>query len=120
MRLFKRGAANGEEGSSSEKSMDQEREGKDDECIRRHFIISGRVQGVGFRYTASQVANTYGLTGWVCNCYDGTVEMEVQGPEEMVNTFLKRMQLMNKWMRVEHVEESDRPVINESGFRERY
>ncbi|MCD7862816.1 MAG: acylphosphatase [Lachnospiraceae bacterium] len=120
MRLFKRGAANGEEGSSSEKSMDQERERKDDEGIRRHFIVSGRVQGVGFRYTAFQVANTYGLTGWVCNCYDGTVEMEVQGPEEMVNTFLKRMKLMNKWMRVEHVEESDRPVINESGFSERY
>ncbi len=88
--------------------------------IRRHFIVSGRVQGVGFRYTAYQVANSYGLTGWVRNCYDGTVELEVQGPEGLVGTFLKRMQLMNKWMRIEHVEGNDMPVINESGFQERY
>ena len=42
--------------------------------IRKHIIFYGRVQGVGFRYYAVQKANQLGLTGWVKNLYDGSVE----------------------------------------------
>ena len=42
--------------------------------IRKHIIFYGRVQGVGFRYYAVQKANQLGLTGWVRNCWDETVE----------------------------------------------
>ena len=45
--------------------------------IRKHIIFYGRVQGVGFRYYAVQKANQLGLTGWVKNLYDGSVEMKV-------------------------------------------
>ena len=47
--------------------------------IRRHYTFRGRVQGVGFRYRASYAASMYGVTGWVCNRYDDSVEMEAQG-----------------------------------------
>ncbi|MCD7807633.1 MAG: acylphosphatase [Lachnospiraceae bacterium] len=88
--------------------------------IRKHFLVSGRVQGVGFRYTALRVAEKYGLTGWVRNQADETVELEVQGPEELVDTYIKRVQLSSVWMKIEHVEETDMDVIKEDGFRVRF
>jgi acylphosphatase len=52
----------------------------------RHVIFHGRVQGVGFRYTARQIAGHYEVTGFVRNLPDGTVEMFVQGsPAEIDN-----------------------------------
>ena len=42
--------------------------------IRRHYLFYGRVQGVGFRFTTYQKAKNLGLTGWVCNLSDGSVE----------------------------------------------
>lgn len=52
--------------------------------MRRNYRFYGEVQGVGFRYRASQAARSLGLTGWVRNDFDGSVEMEIQGtPEEM-------------------------------------
>lgn len=46
---------------------------------RIHYIFHGDVQGVGFRYTSAGIAKSLGITGWVKNLYDGTVEMEAQG-----------------------------------------
>lgn len=40
--------------------------------VRKRIIFRGRVQGVGFRYTAKYLAQSLGLTGWVRNEYDGT------------------------------------------------
>ena len=45
----------------------------------RYVIFVGRVQGVGFRFTALNIANLYQLTGYVRNLPDGTVEMVAQG-----------------------------------------
>lgn len=45
----------------------------------KHIIFTGRVQGVGFRFTAFHTANRYKLTGFVRNSPDGTVEMLAQG-----------------------------------------
>jgi acylphosphatase len=50
----------------------------------KHIVFAGRVQGVGFRFTALDIANRYGLTGQVRNLPDGTVEMIAQGPSENV------------------------------------
>ena len=49
------------------------------EKVRKHIIFYGRVQGVGFRYYSVYKSRKLGITGWVRNLYDGTVEMEVQG-----------------------------------------
>lgn len=53
--------------------------------VRKHIIVSGEVQGVGFRYHASYAAQRYGVTGWVKNLNDGRVELEVQGTEETID-----------------------------------
>ncbi|HLR63105.1 MAG TPA: acylphosphatase [Lentibacillus sp.] len=53
-----------------------------------HVIVSGRVQGVGFRITAQQQAGRYDLTGWVQNKADGSVELEVEGDDNKVQAFL--------------------------------
>ena len=51
----------------------------------RHIIFSGRVQGVGFRFTVHRLANRYKLTGQVRNVPGGTVEMIAQGPVEIID-----------------------------------
>ena len=56
--------------------------------IRCHYVFKGEVQGVGFRYTAQYAANSLGLTGWVKNNWDGSVEMEVQGDDESIEKML--------------------------------
>jgi acylphosphatase len=50
----------------------------------KHIIFTGQVQGIGFRFTALDIANRYKLTGLVRNLPDGTVEMITQGPSEDV------------------------------------
>ncbi len=50
----------------------------------RRLKISGHVQGVGFRYYVHHHAQRLGLTGWVRNCRDGSVEAVVQGTHEAV------------------------------------
>lgn len=47
--------------------------------VARHIIFGGRVQGVGFRYTARDIARQRGIKGYVRNLSDGTVEMFAQG-----------------------------------------
>ena len=47
--------------------------------VAKHIFFSGRVQGVGFRFTALRIAQRYSLAGYVRNCPDGRVEMLAQG-----------------------------------------
>jgi len=54
----------------------------------RHIIFTGYVQGVGFRFTAHRIATRRGLTGWVKNLTDGSVEMVVQGPSDYIENCL--------------------------------
>jgi acylphosphatase len=52
------------------------------------LIIEGTVQGVGFRQALATQANALGLTGWVCNRRDGTVEACFQGPQQDVEALV--------------------------------
>ncbi len=56
--------------------------------MAKHLIISGRVQGVGFRYSMSEAAERLGVTGWVRNRRDGTVEAVVDGATDAVDAML--------------------------------
>ncbi len=71
--------------------------------VRWHVIFSGRVQHVGFRYTAYYMARELGLTGWVDNLPDGRVEMEVQGPPPK----LRKLLIQLKTKPVIYIERSD-------------
>lgn len=52
-----------------------------------HLKITGRVQGVFFRSSTKEKADALGITGWVKNCDDGSVEVLAQGEEEELNEF---------------------------------
>ncbi|MCL5279158.1 MAG: acylphosphatase [Planctomycetes bacterium] len=58
----------------------------------KHIIFRGHVQGVGFRYTARQVARQYNVTGFVRNLPDGTVEMLLQGPAQEIDNCIQEVQ----------------------------
>ena len=66
------------------------------EKVRKHIIFSGRVQGVGFRYTACYLARPLGLTGWVKNAENGEVIAEVQGFESRIRFLLKFMNSLKR------------------------
>lgn len=82
------------------------------EEVRKRIIFHGRVQGVGFRYTARLAAQSLGLTGWVKNQYDGTVLMEVQGREYLINKLQVRL-ATDRFIRVEWVDSEKIPIIED-------
>ena len=89
--------------------------------IRKHVRFTGRVQGVNFRYTSSNFANKFGLTGWVRNDYDGSVEMEVQGTPELINQLFNYMKNVSSYIVIDNIEQNTIPTISdETGFIIRY
>lgn len=84
---------------------------------RIRYNFKGRVQGVGFRYTAYYAATQFGLTGFVQNLDDGSVLMEVQGPPEAIKGMLARIK-ESRWI---HIESSNpqklKPDPDERSFR---
>lgn len=85
------------------------------------LIVSGFVQGVGFRYYCAREAASLGLTGWVKNCPDGTVECEAHGDQDHLNTFVATLERGPSNSRVEKVEQrSTRYLAQYSSFEIRH
>lgn len=72
--------------------------------VRYHAVISGRVQSVGFRFVTTCIARRYAVTGWVRNCSDGSVELEVQGDLREVEGFLAEVRRGDRYIRVDRME----------------
>ena len=70
--------------------------------IRRRYVFSGSVQGVGFRWRARHAAALYGVTGWVRNELSGTVTMELQGGAAAIAAVLEAIE-RGSYIRVEDV-----------------
>ena len=86
--------------------------------IRLHCIVSGKVQGVGFRAFASSEAAAWNVTGSADNLPDGTVSLHVQGDPEEVHSFLVKLSLGNQFAEVRSIRcEEEKPVPGETGFR---
>ena len=81
--------------------------------MRKYFRLSGWVQGVGFRYRAYHAANRYGVTGYVKNCSDGSVEMELEGTEEDID----RVFMTIEQGRFIHIENMEVKTVPEEGSR---
>ena len=67
-------------------------------------IVSGRVQGVGFRYSTEHEARRLGIDGWVRNRIDGSVETWAQGTDDAVTRFVRFLEAGPRAARVASVE----------------
>jgi len=80
--------------------------------VARKFIVSGEVQGVGYRYFALRSAARHQVLGYVRNLEDGRVEALVEGPPSAVEEFKHDLVAGPSNSRVEHLEET---VLEPSG-----
>lgn len=72
--------------------------------MRVNLLIEGRVQGVGFRWFAKELAHELGITGSVKNNYDSTVEINAQGDKTKVEQFVFRLyEGPNRFARVDNI-----------------
>ena len=78
--------------------------------IRLQLRFTGRVQGVGLRWTARNIADSLGLTGWVMNDYDGSVLMEVQGRKETIQKMIEGLE-HGTFIEIERIEREQIPLI---------
>lgn len=77
--------------------------------LRFRIVVSGLVQGVGFRFFVARTARAYGLTGWVKNRADGTVEVEAEGEKSVLHAFMKELRIGPPSSRVSGVDVEDLP-----------
>ncbi|GAB3265836.1 acylphosphatase [Chitinimonas naiadis] len=85
--------------------------------ICRHLLIHGRVQGVGYRYAFENMAEQFGLQGWVRNRFDGTVEAQIEGSEEAVVAMVAWSHRGPPAATVTQVVVSEATTTGERGFR---
>lgn len=86
---------------------------------RVHVIVSGGVQGVGYRYTMRMIAEDAGVAGWVRNRRDGTVEAEIEGTPEQVDQVLAWMAEGPPGSRVDSAQVTDAAPTGQRGFEVR-
>jgi len=84
--------------------------------VARFYRIRGRVQGVGFRYFAEQAAQALGISGWVRNDDDGTVQVYAVGTPEQMSELAARLWQGPRWAEVRGVDESEAALEKHSGF----
>jgi len=82
----------------------------------RRFLISGRVQGVGYRYFAERSAHQTGVTGWARNLDDGRVEVHANGTAAQLDDFEGRLRVGPRFADVRAVESLEAAVLELSGF----
>ncbi len=85
--------------------------------VARRYILSGRVQGVGFRYFTEAAAGREGIQGWVRNLPDGRVELSAEGEAEAIERFEHKIRHGPPGARVEGFEVEDIvPAGRNAGF----
>lgn len=82
----------------------------------RRFVISGRVQGVGYRAFARQAARDIGATGWARNLANGDVEVQANGSPSQLDDLEARLRQGPRWAEVRSVTASEAPPSGYLGF----
>lgn len=97
-------------------------EGRPEEAgrVRLYARVTGRVQGVGFRWFCQRAACLRGLGGWVRNLPDGNVELEIEGPPGLVQDFLGDLQRGPVAARIRALLTEERVVQGTDTFTIRY
>jgi acylphosphatase len=78
--------------------------------------VTGKVQGVGFRYSATMEARRLRLSGWVRNATNGDVEVWAEGAEDKLKTFLAWLKRGPEYSRVDAVEKEENAPQGFEGF----
>jgi len=87
-----------------------------DDRETRRFLVSGRVQGVGFRWFVEREAATLGVAGWVKNRDDGRVEVMATGNREQLASLYRRLHEGPRAARVDEVAASPAPFLDTKSF----
>ncbi len=88
--------------------------------VARHVTVTGRVQGVFFRAWMRDQAKALGVTGWVRNCPDGSVEAHLEGEEDAVRWLVDLMYDGPGGARVDRVAVEDAKIEGLTGFEVRH
>ena len=74
------------------------------ELVTAGIMVSGRVQGVGYRFFTETAAQKFGIKGWSKNLPDGRVQLEVEGSRDAVQKFIEELRVGPRMARVAGVE----------------
>jgi acylphosphatase len=83
--------------------------------VTTKFLVSGMVQGVGFRWFVARHARSLGLTGYARNLPDGRVEVVVNGPEASVPALEQLLRTGPAYAQVDRVDRSSEPAAPATG-----
>ncbi len=83
----------------------------------RRYVVTGRVQGVGFRWFVEREAAQLGIMGWVRNREDGSVEVMATGTPAQQRTLRSKLREGPRAARVDMVQESSAPYLEAQSFR---
>lgn len=75
--------------------------------MRINFKISGKIQGIGYRWFIKELAYAHNIDGWVCNLSDGNVEGEAQGKAEDLDAFLNLVKTGHPLATVESIQSQE-------------
>jgi acylphosphatase len=86
--------------------------------VGKHILVTGKVQGVGFRFFAKAEADLAGLKGWTRNLADGSVEIQVFGEEARVGAYLERLKAGPPSSKVRNLDVSEVEISEGTGHNE--
>ena len=86
-------------------------------AVRKHVVVSGRVQGVFFRDSVRRLAEQQSVAGWVRNTWDGTVEAAFEGEPDAVEQLVDFCREGPRGAAVDHVDVKSEQPEGVTGFR---
>ncbi|MFC2086872.1 acylphosphatase [Bacteroidota bacterium] len=88
--------------------------------VHKNILISGKVQGVGYRFFIQRIAQQLLVNGFIKNFPDGRVYIEAESEEEIMNEFIRNCKNGPKYAFVENMEINDDQIKNMHGFEIRF